>query len=122
MFFEPSDAALDGVASAVGGAVKIQWSSAVTFQLVAALGDDRLYAVGTQPAANAWGTIGFVAGKASWAAQRPAVCTLETGLVHQDFEASGFMLLTGSEMGCQRDAPAIGEYMEFGAETTPGAS
>ena len=121
MFLEFANTAFNSVAPPVGLGVEVQGSSPMLAQLVAALGDHGLNCMVSQPGSNSGHAVGFVAGEPLWAAQRSALRTTEPSLVHEDFEAGGFMLLTSGEIGGQGNALAVGQHMELGAKPASGA-
>ena len=119
---QSANASFDGVTLAIGFFVEFQWPAPVLSPLVAALRNNGLDAVVAQPAPDARVTVTLVRGQASWPRKRAALSVAQTDLVHERFKTGGLVALTCAQMDGQWNPLAVGEQVDFGAKSAPGAA
>ncbi len=90
--------------------------------LIAAFWNSGLDAVVAQPAPDARVAVALVCSQAPWTAQGAALSVAQTDLVHERFKTGGLVALTRAQMDGQWNPLAIGEQVNLGAESAPGAA
>jgi len=94
----------------------------VVSALVTALWNNGLDAVVAQPSSDPWVTVTLVRSQAPWSRERATLSTAQTDLVHERFKTGGLVGLTCAQMDSQWNSLAVGEQVDFGAESAPGAA
>src|SRR5262245_49183226 len=120
--FQPAHALLDGTAPAILLTVIRHWTA--TFALPSApFGrNDRRNPTRPQEVADAHRVISAVGCQATWAPPSPSACAGDGHLLQYRFDLGRFVSLPRRETGIERDAVAVTEQMDFGAEAAHRAA
>jgi hypothetical protein len=119
---DPADAAFDDASAAICVSVEAQRSPAVVALLVAALGDDRADGVAAQPVADAVKAVSLVCGHTAGATAGSAQGPWNAHRVHQEFELGRFVRLPRRDFDGKRQASAVSNQVQLGAESAARAA
>lgn len=119
-FLEPADALLDDAASTISSLIEAN-SPVVLCFFILLVWNDRADSATFNNFARRLSAVSLVSREATWAASRTSQTLRNGDSVQERFDASGFMLLTGSDMRNQRSSLAVSNQVELGSKPASAA-